>query len=311
MKKQDDHLFKIGEIAKILGITRKTILVYEDMGLLTPAVKDENSGYRYYTADNMTQIRSIRSLQTLGLSLSEIKEYYYDSKNLDHHLERLMDLRAALDRNIQLLQVRAAKPGDLSIHRVRLPKQVCYCRRYQCKDTKDAADKLRDTYIAAARTGKMSMSARMFTMRIGQPDTGLDLMCCIPVEDDFTGEERTEFAESPALCVYYRGPYEGIGTAIATLNTYVETNHIQTTGPFPQHYLEGPPRRWGTEFGLYYAGCCYDLIPAAILHFIFPVHYENISMVKNYIFSQTLFYVIFFFLSYVPHNLQQNPMLLS
>ena len=37
MKKQDDHLFKIGEIAKILGITRKTILVYEDMGLLTPA----------------------------------------------------------------------------------------------------------------------------------------------------------------------------------------------------------------------------------------------------------------------------------
>ena len=75
MKKQDDNLFKIGEIAKILGITRKTILVYEEMDLLTPAVKDENSGYRYYTADNMTQIRSIRSLQTLGLSLSEIKEY--------------------------------------------------------------------------------------------------------------------------------------------------------------------------------------------------------------------------------------------
>ena len=75
MKNQDDNLFKIGEIAKILGITRKTILVYEEMDLLTPAVKDENSGYRYYTADNMTQIRSIRSLQTLGLSLSEIKEY--------------------------------------------------------------------------------------------------------------------------------------------------------------------------------------------------------------------------------------------
>lgn len=55
----------------------------------------------------MTQIRSIRSLRTLGLSLSEIREYYYDSKNLDHHLERLMDRRAALDHNIQLLQVRA------------------------------------------------------------------------------------------------------------------------------------------------------------------------------------------------------------
>ena len=65
MKKHDDTLFKIGEISKILGITRKTILVYEDMGLLTPAVKDKSSGYRYYTADNMTQIRFIRSLQSL------------------------------------------------------------------------------------------------------------------------------------------------------------------------------------------------------------------------------------------------------
>ena len=155
MKKQSEDLFKIGEIAKILGVTRKAILVYEEMGLLTPAVKDEASGYRYYTADNMTQIRAIRSLQTLGLSLAEIREYYYDTENLDRYLDRLMDLRATLDRNIHLLQLRAAKPGDLSVHRVRLPRQVCFCRRYQCTDAKDAAIKLRDTYIAAARTGKM------------------------------------------------------------------------------------------------------------------------------------------------------------
>ena len=102
MKKQDENLFKIGEIVKILGVTRKTILGYEEMGLLEPAIKDESSGYRYYTADNMTQIRSIRSLQTLGLSLAEIREYYYDTENLDHHLERLMDMRATLDRNIHL-----------------------------------------------------------------------------------------------------------------------------------------------------------------------------------------------------------------
>lgn len=121
MKKYDDNLFKMGEITKILGVTRKTLLVYENMGLLTPAVKDEQSGYRYYTADNMTQIRSIRSLQALGLSLTEIAEYYYDTQNLDHHLERLMNLRASLDRNIQMLQVRAAKRGDLTVHWVCLP----------------------------------------------------------------------------------------------------------------------------------------------------------------------------------------------
>ena len=87
MKKHADNLFKIGEVIKIMGITRKTLLVYEEMGLLTPAVKDEESGYRYYSADNMTQIRSIRSLQALGLSLKEVAEYYYDTENIDTHLD--------------------------------------------------------------------------------------------------------------------------------------------------------------------------------------------------------------------------------
>lgn len=236
-------MFRIGEVSKILGITRKAILVYERMGLLTPAVKDKESGFRYYTADNMTQICSIRSLQSLGLSLREVAEYYYDTENIDHHLQRLLELRNALDRNIQLLQVRSAKRDDLTVHRTALPRQVCFCRRYQCEDTAEAAVRLRDTYIAAARTEKMSMTGRMFTMRMAQnPDT-LDLMCCIPMEYSFDGPERMEFAETAALCVYYRGPYEGTGTAICALAEHIREHDIQAAGPFRSIYLEGPPNR--------------------------------------------------------------------
>lgn len=243
MRKHGEELFQIGEVSKILGVTRKAILVYEEMGLLTPAVKDEGSGYRYYSADNMTQIRSIRSLQVLGLSLKEIAAYYYDTENIDTYLQNLMELRAALDRNIQMLQVRSAKRGDLTVHRTSLPQQVCYCRRYPCKDTLEAANKLRDTYIAAARTGKMSMLSRMFTMRMTQQPDVLDLMCCIPVDSSFDGPERMEFAETPALCIYYRGPYEGTSTAIQALAQYIKENNIETTGPFRSIYLEGPPSR--------------------------------------------------------------------
>lgn len=243
MKKHDDTLFKIGEVTKIIGVTRKTLLVYEDMGLLIPAVKDEESGFRYYSADNLTQIRSIRSLQMLGLSLKEVAEYYYDAENIDVHLRRLMDLRTALDRNIQMLQVRAARQGDLTVRKTVLPQQVCFCRRYQCEDVSEAANKLRDTYIAAAHTGKMSMLSRMFTMRMSQPTEKLDLMCCIPVDSSYEGPERTEFAEAPALCIYYRGPYEGTATAIRALLEYVKENNIETTGPFRSIYLEGPPNR--------------------------------------------------------------------
>ena len=243
MKKHNGQLFKVGEVTKIMGVTRKALLVYEDMGLLVPAVKDKDSGYRYYSADNMTQIHSIRSLQSLGLTLKEIADYYYNTNNINAHLQRLMELRTTLDKNIQLLQIRAAKRGDFSVHRTVLPRQVCYCRQYQCDDVTDAANKLRDTYIAAARTGKMSMLMRMFTMRMSQNANQLDLLCCIPVEDNFDGPERVDFAETQALCIYYRGPYEGTATAIMALMKHIKENNIETTGPFRSIYLEGPPNR--------------------------------------------------------------------
>ena len=243
MKQYNENLFRIGEVAKILGVTRKAILVYEDKGLVIPAVKDPVSGFRYYTADNMTQIQFIRSLQALGLSLKEVAAYSYDTKSIDLYLQRMFEVRANLDRNIQIIQARSAKQGDLTVHSVTLPRQTCLCRQYQCKDTAEAADRLRDTYIAAARTGKKSILHRMFTMRAAKNPDALDIMCCIPMDDSYDGPDRMEFEETAALCIYYRGPYEGMETAVHALVKYGQEHNIRTIGPFRFIYLEGPPNR--------------------------------------------------------------------
>ena len=134
-------------------------------------------------------------------------------------------MREALDKNIQMLQIRAAKRGDLTVHKTVLPRQVCFCRRYKCDNVSDAANKLRNTYIAAAKTGKMSTTGRMFTMRMSTQPDEFDIMCCIPVDDNYEGPERTEFAPTHALCIYYRGPYEGTVTAIRKNTiTYLRKN---------------------------------------------------------------------------------------
>ena len=177
------------------------------------------------------------------MTLKEVAEYYYDTENIDSHLERLIQLRESLDRNIQMLQVRAAKRGDLTVCKTTLPRQVYFARRYTCNSVEEASGKLWDTYIAAARTGKMCMMARMFTMRMSPAIDKLDLMCCIPIADIFEGPERMEFAETPALCVFFRGPYEETPLAIQALMEYFQKNNIETTGPFRSIYLEGPPNR--------------------------------------------------------------------
>lgn len=243
MKNHDKNLFQIGEVVKILGVSRKAILNYEELGLLTPAVKDSESGYRYYTADNMTHIRSIRAFQALGMSLKDISDYYNDTENMNYYLQHLMELRAILDQNIQMLQIRAAKPGDRTVHSVILPRQVCFCQRFPYESLAAATANLRNTYIEAARTGQMSKTGKMFTARSFNSPDELDFLCCIPIDESFQGPERIEFAETPALCIYHRGPYEGIGEVIQALTAYVKEHNIQTTGNFRSIYLEGPPNR--------------------------------------------------------------------
>ena len=87
------------------------------------------------------------------------------------------------------------------------------------------------------------MTARMFTMRVPKSPSVTDLMCCIPVESSFDGPERVEFAETPALCIYYRGPYEEIHVATQALLKYIKENELEITGAFRSIYLEGPPNR--------------------------------------------------------------------
>lgn len=75
MSEHNSRLMSIGEVAKSLHITRRMILNYEDKGILLPDVKTGSGGNRYYTPETLTRIRAIRRLQTLGISLDEIKLY--------------------------------------------------------------------------------------------------------------------------------------------------------------------------------------------------------------------------------------------
>ena len=105
--KRDDKLFSIGEIAKALGVTRRIILHYEERGLIEPDKRDDATNNRYYTIDTFTKLRSIRSLQNLGLTLDEIRDYYNASTDLMPLIRRMEEMRDQLNLNIEKLYERA------------------------------------------------------------------------------------------------------------------------------------------------------------------------------------------------------------
>lgn len=61
-----------GELAKLAGTTKRTILWYDQLGILKP-VKVSLEGYRYYTQSQVLDYQMVLLMTTLGISLGEIK----------------------------------------------------------------------------------------------------------------------------------------------------------------------------------------------------------------------------------------------
>jgi len=102
------HLVQIGDLSKVSGLSVKTIRYYEDLGLIH-AVKRSRGGFRLFD-EKMTLIRLqfIKQAQSLGMSLSEIKEFLTlrDNGELPCHevKEKLEDKVTQIDQQIEALQ---------------------------------------------------------------------------------------------------------------------------------------------------------------------------------------------------------------
>lgn len=69
---KNKNLLTIGELAKEMDVSVRTLQYYDKEGLLHPSAKSER-GRRIYTKKDMVKLHQILSLKHLGFSLDEIK----------------------------------------------------------------------------------------------------------------------------------------------------------------------------------------------------------------------------------------------
>lgn len=72
--KKEDTLFTIGEFAALHEINKKTLMWYDEIGLLKPVCIREN-GYRYYSYQQSSILETILMLRELNVSLPEIQAF--------------------------------------------------------------------------------------------------------------------------------------------------------------------------------------------------------------------------------------------
>ena len=82
----------IADFAKLSRTNRSTLLYYDKIGLLSPISRRENN-YRYYTHAQISTVNLIRTCQSLGMTLEEIKQLRneHSPQLVDKLFERQID----------------------------------------------------------------------------------------------------------------------------------------------------------------------------------------------------------------------------
>ena len=262
MSQKEDRLMSIGEIAKSLGITRRIILNYEEKNLLQADVKNGATGNRYYLADSLTKIRTIRVLQNLGLSLDDIQAYYDGTTDMEPMIERLEKLRDELNLNIEKLKQRVKSDNDFELHTVTIPEQTIYRRTMRADTVEQRKEHLRDIIPDAMRKYGSDTSKRMYFIDYPLDDPNLISYCIavppqsegeyilqlfdpliqtIAVPPQSEGEYIHRLPEEKALCIFYHGSYESIPDIRDRLIAYAKEHGFSLKGTCRHIYLEGPP----------------------------------------------------------------------
>ena len=85
---------RINKVEELVGITKKNIRFYEEMGLITPARNEENR-YREYSDEDVETLRKIKLLRQLAIPIEEISKLQKGYLTLEDCMRRH---RIVLDR---------------------------------------------------------------------------------------------------------------------------------------------------------------------------------------------------------------------
>ncbi|WP_064608273.1 MerR family transcriptional regulator [Photobacterium sp. J15] len=103
-------MYRISELAELLGLSRTTLLYYEKIGLISG--KRQSNGYRSYSELDVQRLRLIQQLQGGGLTLKECKACLEAKVDRQVLLERLNQLDEEIVQKQKSRQLLGALLGE-------------------------------------------------------------------------------------------------------------------------------------------------------------------------------------------------------
>jgi DNA-binding transcriptional MerR regulator len=246
------RLLTISRFSELTWLTPKMLRHYDRISLLSPAIHDPDTGYRYYDPGQVQEAELIRLLRDLDVPLEEIREalrrpghHGVDDvlrRQRDHMVARRVEAERVIARVDRALRGgRGLMPYEVGL--VELDPQLVVSRRQRARQ--DQLDDVQRGMIAdltklaeAHAAGSEERETVLYHSALWH---GLvaDMELCLPLSGRRAGSVpgAWELPGGPAARVLHVGPWDDIRSAYVALFAWIVEHGREPTAPIREAYL--------------------------------------------------------------------------
>ncbi|OIK02231.1 MerR family transcriptional regulator [Streptomyces monashensis] len=261
------HL-SIGDFSRATHMTVKTLRHYHEIGLLEPADVDPRSGYRRYSAEQISTAQIVRRFRDLGMPLEEIRTVLAASdvptrnRHLSAHLHRLEEELGRTQRAVAALRDLLSPPASADSPGIEL-RSVGAVQAAAITATIEVEDisawfqgALGELFATVASQGLRETghaggvyADELFTLHRGEATV------FVPCDGPLRPVGRVQPLVVPPAelaVIEHCGPPSEVDRAYGTLAAYVARHALAVQGPMREYYLRGQRHtpdsaQWRTE----------------------------------------------------------------
>ena len=241
------EIYTISEFAKMTGVSTDTLRYYDKINLFKPTDIDSKTGYRYYTLKEFEEIGEIQTLQTLGVSLKEIKHHlenktFFSSymplskqyADIDRKIAELIQLKSYLSEKLLTLEDVMNNNSDDEIVLKEIDERIGYGTRINCKDYGEIKTESARIIEKYRKSLFVSNSYAIFIPKedIHKRKFNAHYYCVIfDIEkDEAEPFEKLTFPKGLYATIRYNGTTFERSDSMIKLVDYIEQNHYEIIG---------------------------------------------------------------------------------
>ncbi len=234
-------MFKIGDFSKLSQVSVKTLRYYDEIGLLKPVEIDRFTGYRYYSASQLSRLNRILLLKDLGLSLDQIGRLLESDLPPDQIRGMLKLRQAEIEHSIEEEETRLARVAALLNQ---IEQENTIMSKYDVVIKKVAPVRIASIRDVVANYGAQSdlwndLEAYLAQHNVkpvapcltidhneGYKERDVDLEVCEVIDAALPATERVQVYKLPAVetmaCTVHHGPFNQLSNGYQVLMQWAE-----------------------------------------------------------------------------------------